>query len=113
MLQKSVMEYKFSRNTAIATQDVEGAVEFYHSVLGMPVKEYPEGPQIQAGAVDIFIDNTEFPAPIVLELAVTDLEAARAHLTQNGCEVLRWEGLGKACIVRDPYGLVFNVWQDP
>ncbi len=107
------MQFKFSRNTAIPANDPEAALAFYQGVLGMPVKEFPEGKQIQGGAIDIFIDIQDMPAPLVLELNVEDLEAARAHLVQHGCEVLRWEGLGKPCLVRDPFGLVYNVWQDP
>ena len=111
------MEFKFSRNTALLTKDPQAARAYYDDVLGMDIKEYPEGPQIQAGAIDIFID-AEDPStfggnPLLLELNVDDLDRARQHLKANGCEVLRWDGIGQACIVRDPFGLVFNVWQDP
>ncbi|MEM7098973.1 MAG: VOC family protein [Pseudomonadota bacterium] len=108
------MEFRFSRNTALQTKDPNAARHFYGDVLGMGIKEYPEGPQIQAGAIDIFIDHGEIgDTSLLLELNVDDLNAARVHLEQNGCSVLRWEGIGRACIVKDPFGLVFNVWQDP
>ena len=39
-------------------------------------------------------------------------EAARAYLTERGCTVLRWEGAGKACVIEDPFGIRFNLWQE-
>ena len=46
-----------------------------------------------------------------MELFVDDLEAAKRFLTDNGCKIIRWEGLGKDCYIEDPFGLRFNIWQ--
>jgi hypothetical protein len=40
------------------------------------------------------------------------VEAAKAYLTERGCRVLRWEGAGKACLIEDPFGIRFNLWQE-
>jgi len=41
-----------------------------------------------------------------------DVEAARTYLTDKGCRVLRWEGVGKVCLIEDPFGIRFNLWQE-
>lgn len=36
-----------------------------------------------------------------------------AHPEVKGCQVVVWEGGGKPCYMRDPYGFVFNLWEAP
>ena len=43
---------------------------------------------------------------------VDDLEKARETLEANGCKVLRWRGKGQDCYVRDPFGVIFNLWEE-
>jgi len=47
-----------------------------------------------------------------MEYFVDDVEAARQYLESNGCKVIKWEGKGKDCYMRDPYGLTFNLWEE-
>jgi predicted enzyme related to lactoylglutathione lyase len=49
---------------------------------------------------------------LVMELCVDDLEQAREELVANGCKVLRWRGKGQDCYVKDPFGVIFNLWQE-
>ncbi len=42
-----------------------------------------------------------------------DLEAARDQLVAKGCEVVSWEGKGEDCYIRDPFGFMFNLWEEP
>ena len=46
-----------------------------------------------------------------MELFVRDLEGAREELLANGCEVIRWRGKGQDCHIRDPFGVIFNLWE--
>jgi hypothetical protein len=43
---------------------------------------------------------------------VPDLEEAKQELLATGCTVMRWDGLGKSCYMRDPFGFTFNVFED-
>ena len=46
-----------------------------------------------------------------MEFNVDDLDEAKEYLLANDCTVVKWEGKGKDCYMRDPYGLVFNLWE--
>ena len=47
-----------------------------------------------------------------MELFVDNLEAARDHLVANGCKVLRWHGKRQDCYIQDPYGVIYNLWEE-
>lgn len=101
---------KFAMSSAIAVQadDAEQARRFYGEVLGFAGRQ--DG-GFDASPLTLFIDSDKRCEGVLLELLVDDLEAARQHLQANGCEILAWEGAGGACVVRDPFGVHFNIWQ--
>jgi catechol 2,3-dioxygenase-like lactoylglutathione lyase family enzyme len=107
------MNFKMSMNVAIWTDRKEEAVEFYSKVLGFPQREHlSQFATIDAEPFTFFIgEDEEFKGP-VMELFVPDLDAAREHLVANGCKILRWRGKGQDCYVEDPFGLIFNVWEE-
>ena len=47
-----------------------------------------------------------------MELFVDDLDKAREILETNGCKILRWRGKGQDCYVQDPFGVIFNIWEE-
>lgn len=57
------------------------------------------------------IEDSEIRGP-VMELFVDDLEKARDTLVANGCQVLRWRGKGQDCYIEDPFGVIFNIWEE-
>ena len=106
------MEYRMSPNIAIRTSRFSDAVDFYTKVIGFDNRsEDPELTDLDANPLNIFIiEDDEFRGP-VLELFVDDLEAARQELVANGCKVLRWRGKGQDCYIKDPFGVIYNIWQ--
>jgi len=48
----------------------------------------------------------------VLEYLVNNLEAAKEYLLKNGCETVKWEGKGRDCYMKDPFGTIFNLWEE-
>ena len=113
------MQYKMSANTAVFTDQPEAALEFYRDVMGFSVEDTEWGPILDTGVIKVFIDSRPVeidtgdasPYGLVLEFVVDDVEAAREELTAHGCKVFMWEGAGQACVMRDPFGLMFNLWQ--
>ena len=66
-----------------------------------------------ANPLNLFvIEDAEVSGP-VMELFVEDLEQARAHLVSKGCAVVRWRGKGQDCYIRDPFAVLFNIWERP
>lgn len=106
------MQYRLSRNTALAAADPQAAAHFYGDVLGLTTERSEHGQTVQGDGFQMFIDDDSICSGFLMELVVDDVEAAREHLEANGCRVLDWRGAGKACIIEDPHGLRFNIWQD-
>lgn len=103
-----------SKNIGFQVNDVEKAKKFYESVLGLrePAQSDVEEVEFRTNSNSIFlIPGIENLGP-VMEVIVSDLEEAKKHLLENGCEIVRWEGKGKDCYVKDPFGMVFNVWEE-
>ena len=107
------MKFKMSTNIAVRTVQFSEAVNFYSKVLGFPNRsKNAELADLDADPLTIFMDDDrEFVGPI-LELFVDDLDSARDYLIENGCKVVRWRGKGKDCYIQDPYGVIFNLWQE-
>lgn len=108
------MPYKFSRCICLQTPDYERALEFYHKTLGLDLTdEIEESAELKAEQNRLFIDKAKLPLGPILEFLVPDIEAAREELLEAGCEVVTWEGRGGCCYMRDPFGFVFNLYQEP
>ena len=108
------MNYRMSKNIGLQVEDVEKAKLFYETVLGLkePTESDVEEVEFRTNHNSIFlIQGSENLGP-VMEIVVNNLEEAKVHLVENGCEIVRWEGKGKDCYVRDPFGMVFNVWEE-
>lgn len=97
---------------AIRTANTKEAFAFHNQVLGFPHRpENQTHTDLDADPLNLFIiEDQEFSGP-VMEIFVDNLGEAREKLVHNGCQVLRWHGKGRDCYVRDPFGLVFNVWE--
>ncbi len=108
------MKFKMSPNIAVRTQDqFMQAVDFYTNVLGFQNRSSdPELGDLDANPINLFVlEDDEFCGP-VMELFVDDLEEARKVLEANGCKVLRWRGKGQDCYIQDPFGVIFNIWEE-
>lgn len=107
------MPFRLSNCVCLTTPEMQKASEFYRNTLGLQIKsEVNEGLEFEAGSLRFFI-NPGGPPTLAMEFLVPDLEKAREELVAAGCEVVKWEGKGRDCYVRDPYGLLFNLREDP
>jgi catechol 2,3-dioxygenase-like lactoylglutathione lyase family enzyme len=112
-----MIPFKFSNCVCLSTPEHDRAVDFYRNVLGLAVKQSSsDSVELSADPYRLYIDRSDSHGNqslgMVLELSVPDLEAARTELEKAGCTVVRWEGKGKDCYVRDPFGVVFNLWEE-
>lgn len=107
------MRFKMSPNVSIRTDQFDNAVRFYSQVIGFEIRSQGEKTaDLDASPLTVFIDDDKQLRGPVMELFVDDLEAAKKLLVANGCKVLRWKGKGQDCYVQDPYGVIFNIWED-
>ena len=107
------MPYKLSRCVALQTPDLKKAITFYEGVIGLKVKSN-DGQMAELGTepIRLFLD-TGAPLGPVMEFVVPDLEKAKQELLKAGCQIIRWEGKGKPCYIRDPFGFLFNIYEEP
>ena len=35
------------------------------------------------------------------------------ELLEAGCQLIRWEGKGGCCYMQDPFGFMFNLFEEP
>ena len=107
------MIFKMSPNVAVRTEQLSEAVEFYTNVLGFPNRsDDPDHADLDAPPLSIFIDKDYEMEGVVLELFVDNLEEARDILVDHGCKVLVWKGKGQDCYIQDPFGVIYNLWEE-
>jgi predicted enzyme related to lactoylglutathione lyase len=107
------MKYTVSNNIGFQVKDVDKAKVFYEKVLGFkqPEESFVSEVEYRTGYNNIFLIPGEENLGPVMEVFVDDLEEAKQHLLENGCEIIRWKGKGQDCYVKDPFGMIFNVWE--
>jgi catechol 2,3-dioxygenase-like lactoylglutathione lyase family enzyme len=107
------MPYKMSGNLLVGHPYFKEAAEFYRDQMGLKVHEETEAEMgFVTGNHFLYFAEAEGPG-FVFEFYVRDVEEARIDLESKGCEVVLWEGKGKPCYMRDPFGFVFNLWEEP
>ncbi|MGI9263321.1 MAG: VOC family protein [Gammaproteobacteria bacterium] len=108
------MRFRTSPNIAVRTTQPEVATRFYSALFNLPdSSERSDCAEFAADPFNVFvIEDSEISGP-VMELFVDDLEHARQELVAMGCEIVRWRGKGQDCYVRDPFGVLFNIWESP
>lgn len=78
--------------------------------MGMELDSFEDGAELRAGPLRIFLDDGPRASP-VFELLTPNLDDAKGKLKFYGFEVISWYGVGRANIVRDPFGLLFNIFE--
>jgi catechol 2,3-dioxygenase-like lactoylglutathione lyase family enzyme len=107
------MPFKLSCCINLRHPAQEHLVEFYKNVLGFEVKgKVGTAYELGTEPIRMFVDKDD-PRELVLELIVPDLMEARDELVKAGCRVIKWEGKGQDCYIRDPFGTMYNLWEDP
>jgi catechol 2,3-dioxygenase-like lactoylglutathione lyase family enzyme len=103
--------FNASRDIIIRAPDWQRALDFYGSILGLPVA-YRDDQLVgfETGAFRLYVEPGSEHGP-VFEFLVPDLPAARARLLAAGCSVLEEDAALPRCYVRDPFGMVFNIAQ--
>lgn len=107
------MSFKMSPNIAVRAKDFAEAVDFYTNVLSFKNRsDTSDLADLDADPINIFIiEDDEIRGP-VLELFVENLDETRKELVAKECKVLRWRGKGQDCYIEDPFGVVYNIWEE-
>ena len=107
------MPFKFSRCLCLQTENLDEAAAFYTRIMGLKiVHQEKHTVELEGGPFRIFLDKGENSGPI-MEFLVPDVEKARQELLEAGCQLIRWEGKGGCCYMQDPFGFMFNLFEEP
>src|SRR5580704_18115427 len=103
--------FESTREVILRTEQWSEAVQFYSSVLGLPIKyQAPTMVGFETGAFRLYVEQGKPHAP-VFEFLVPDAQAAKHRLIKAGCGVVEEDPPVPRCYLRDPYGLVYNLGQ--
>ena len=103
--------FRKSNHAAVLTPDLKAARDFYENVMELELFTSTDE-QLVFKTNDSFfyvvrdLDRTG----TVLEFYVDDLDVAKDRLVSKGCQIIKWEG--KDCYLRDPFGMIFNLWEE-
>ncbi|HEX4321364.1 MAG TPA: VOC family protein [Acidobacteriaceae bacterium] len=103
------MANKFGRDILIQAEDPQAAASWYVENLGFEITgDDPSMVSLEGAKINMYIERGPALGP-VLEVFVGDVEAAKARLIEQGCEVVKDEPQFPRCYVRDPFGLIYNL----
>jgi catechol 2,3-dioxygenase-like lactoylglutathione lyase family enzyme len=103
------MANSFGTDILIQAPDPKKAARFYVEHLGFTITdEQPNMISLHGQHINFFIERGP-PVGSVLEVTVSDVEAAKRRLVKSGCQVVKDEPDVPRCYVRDPYGVVYNL----
>lgn len=103
--------FESSRDVIIRTPDWQRAIEFYGSVLGLPIVHRGQSlVGFETGSFCLYVEPGSDHGP-VFEFLVPDLAQARRRVLAAGCTVQEENNSVPRCYIRDPFGVVFNLAQ--
>ena len=105
--------FRKSNHAAVLAPDLKAARDFYENVMELElVNSTDEQLVFKTGDSFFYVIYNPDCTGTVLEFSVDDLNASRDRLMNKGCRVIKWEGKGKDCYMQDPFGMIFNLWEE-
>ena len=105
--------FRKSNHAAVLASDLKAARDFYENVMELElVNSTDEQLVFKTGDSLFYVIYDPDRSGTVLEFCVDDLDVARDKLVSKSCRVIKWEGKGKDCYMQDPFGMVFNLWEE-
>ena len=104
---------KSSRDVLIQTKKMDVAANFYENVMGFKVfkrNEHIIG--FETGSFRLFLDKGE-PFGPVFEFITPHFEETKRKLMKAGCRVEDEDPKIPHCYMRDPFGNIFNLAEEP
>ena len=105
------MQFTFSPHIAFQVKDYDNAVRFYEQVMGMQILKRRENEtEVKCGPITFYVEDSPGDTTF-FDFSVTDIDRAKEVLAEAGCEVTH-EYSATSCMIRDPYGMRFHLFQE-
>ena len=103
------MANKFGRDILIQAEDPQAAASWYVENLGFEITgNEPNMVSLEGAKINMYIERGPALGP-VLEVFVGDVEAAKARMVEQCCQIVKDEPEVPRCYVRDPFGVIYNL----
>lgn len=105
--------FRKSNHTAVLARDLTAARDYYETVMELELLDSTDEQLVfKTGDSLFYVIYDPDRSGTVLEFCVDDLAVARDKLVSKSCRVIKWEGKGKDCYMQDPFGMIFNLWEE-
>ncbi|WP_409252599.1 DUF899 family protein [Bacillus sp. SCS-153A] len=102
--------FQLTNNIAIGIRNYEQGVSFYRDVLGMKLeRSYIDETKFSTSGTNFYMENDE-ENNVYFEFEVEDIKQSEQQLLENGCIIVK-EYSEKSMMVKDPYGMMFHLYQ--
>ena len=105
--------FRKSNHAAVLARDLTAARDYYETVMELELLDSTDEQLVfKTGDSLFYVIYDPDRSGTVLEFCVDDLAVARDKLVSKSCRVIKWEGKGKDCYMQDPFGMIFNLWEE-
>ena len=105
--------FRKSNHASVLARDLTAARDYYETVMELELLDSTDEQLVfKTGDSLFYVIYDPDRSGTVLESCVDDLDAATDKLVSKGCRVIKWEGKGKDCYIQDPFGMIFNLWEE-
>ena len=105
--------FRKSNHASVLARDLTAARDFYETVMELELLDSTDEQLVfKTGDSLFYVIYDPDRSGTVLEFCVDDLAVARERLVSKSCRVIKWEGKGKDCYMQDPFGMIFNLWEE-
>ena len=105
--------FRKSNHAAVLAPDLKAARDFYENVMDLElVNSTDEQLVFKTGDSFFYVVRDLDRTGTVLEFCVDNLDVAKERLVSKGCQIIKWEEKGKDCYLKDPFGVIFNLWEE-
>ena len=105
--------FRKSNHASVLARDLPAARDYYETVMELELLDSTDEQLVfKTGDSLFYVIYDPDRSGTVLEFCVEDLAVARERLVSKSCRVIKWEGKGKDCYMQDPFGMIFNLWEE-
>ena len=105
--------FRKSNHASVLARDLTAARDYYETGMELELLDSTDEQLVfKTGDSLFYVIYDPDRSGTVLEFCVDALDAARDRLVSKSCRVIKWEGKGKDCYMQDPFGMIFNLWEE-
>ena len=105
--------FRKSNHASVLARDLTAARDYYETVMELELLDSTDEQLVfKTGDSFFYVVRNLDRTGTVLEFYVDNLNVAKERLVSKGCQIIKWEEKGKDCYLKDPFGVIFNLWEE-